>query len=761
MDFSFNLGSHPGPSGAPGRSAPPFGSVLIANRGEIAVRIIRTLQRLGVRTIAVYSDADAEALHVQLADEAVHIGPAAAAQSYLDIDAVVRAAVDSGADAVHPGYGFLSENARFADALAEAGVTFIGPGVEALAVMGDKITAKNHVAASGVPTVPGYAGTPGSPPSDEDLRVHAAGVGYPLLIKPSAGGGGKGMVVVESAEELDGGLVTARRVAAKAFGDDTLFIERLVRNPRHIEVQVLADTHGNVIHLGERECSLQRRHQKVIEEAPSALLESLPNGAEIRERMGQAACDAARSVDYVGAGTVEFLVSDDNPDEFFFMEMNTRLQVEHPVTEEVTGVDLVEQQLRVAAGEPLALSQDQVRLNGHAIEARVYAEDPRNGFLPATGTVLLVDEQGGRQIPMLHRAVHRPSPRPTGLRIDSSLFEGQVIGSDYDPMLAKVIVHGTDRADALAQLDLALSNYRLLGLNTNVEYLRLLLADEDVQAGRLDTGLIERKLDGFAFHDPDEVDLAFVATLADRNLSGATRRVSGGLRGWSENMPGSGLWSARDGWRLGEPLARPVEAMVSGRELHAEVTGGSHPGSPLSGLRGWEDYDIVMPGVPPIQITTSSALVAGVARVRADGRERVYALTLPGVMGFPLLQQQRTITAWIGRDGWSTEIEILDRAEALSRRLAALDRTEGEADPQVLTPMPGTVVAVAVQDGDVVQEGDHLLSVEAMKMEHQLRAPLAGTVKLSAAVGQLVKARQILATIHPVSADPDTTEAGA
>ena len=743
MDFGFIAGT---PDETRVRAAlgdgPPFGSVLIANRGEIAVRIIRTLQRLGVRSIAVYSDADADALHVQLADEAVRIGPAAATESYLDIDAVVQAAVESGADAVHPGYGFLSENARFAEALAAAGITFIGPGVDALAVMGDKITAKNHVALSGVPTVPGYAGTPGNPPSDEDLRAHAAEVGYPLLIKPSAGGGGKGMVVVETPEELDAGLTTARRVAAKAFGDDTLFIERLVRNPRHIEVQVLADTHGNVIHLGERECSLQRRHQKVIEEAPSALLEGLPNGAEIRERMGRAACDAARSVDYVGAGTVEFLVSDDNPDEFFFMEMNTRLQVEHPVTEEVTGVDLVEQQLRVAAGETLSLAQEDVCLNGHAIEARVYAEDPRNGFLPATGTVELLDEHGSHDLmPRRHSAPYRAwtaAPRP---RVDSSLYEGQVVGSDYDPMLAKVIAHGEDRADALRKLDEALADYRLLGLSTNVEYLRLLLADEDVQAGRLDTGLIERKLDGFPFHEVNDVDLALVAVMTDQMLHGEAARKS---RNSSSSL--GRAWDAADGWRLGVPSPRRIHAVVAGKDLTAQVAGGVwSQKSRHAPVR--VEYQVTLPGHETVTAVTWR-IGQGAGAFEVDGTSYEYAVAVPGA-GSGRLDTSRAVTAWIGRDGWTAEVELLSREEALARSLARLERADGEADPRVVTPMPGTVVAVMVQDGERVEAGRHLLSVEAMKMEHQLTAPIAGIVHLSVAPGDQVKAKAAVATIHP------------
>src|SRR6476660_376377 len=405
-------------------SSTTFDTVLVANRGEIAVRVIRTLREMGIRSVAVFSDADAGARHVAEADVAVNIGPAAARESYLNIDAVVAAARRTGAEAVHPGYGFLSENAQFAAALTTAGIVFIGPPVGAIQTMGDKIAAKAAVSAFGVPVVPGIS-RPGL--TDDDLIAGAAEVGHPVLVKPSAGGGGKGMRVVHEPSELASALTSARREAGSAFGDDTLFLERFVLNPRHIEVQVLADGYGNVVHLGERECSLQRRHQKVIEEAPSPLLD-----AATRARIGAAACDTARSVDYAGAGTVEFIVSADRPEEFFFMEMNTRLQVEHPVTELVTGWDLVEWQVRIAAGEKLTIGQSEIALQGHAIEARVYAEDPAHGFLPTGGDVLAVAE-----------------PDAAGVRVDSGLSAGMVVGSDYDPMLAKVVAHGTDRPAAL------------------------------------------------------------------------------------------------------------------------------------------------------------------------------------------------------------------------------------------------------------------------------------------------------------------------
>ncbi|HEY1319076.1 MAG TPA: biotin carboxylase N-terminal domain-containing protein, partial [Streptosporangiaceae bacterium] len=390
-----------------------FDTVLIANRGEIAVRIIRTLRAMGIRSVAVYSDADAGARHVREADCAVRLGPAPAAESYLNAGRILAAAGQAGAQAVHPGYGFLSENASFARACAGAGLTFIGPPPEAIEAMGDKIAAKATVAAAGVPVVPG-AGAPGL--SDEDLARAVAGIGFPVLIKPSAGGGGKGMRLVSSVAELSAALEGARREALAAFGDGTLLAERYISRPRHIEIQVMADGHGNVIHLGERECSLQRRHQKIIEEAPSPLLD-----AGRRATMGAAAVEAARSVGYVGAGTVEFIVSGEAPEDFFFLEMNTRLQVEHPVTELVTGLDLVELQVRVAADEPLPLRQQDVSLTGHAVEARVYAEDPDRGFLPTGGTVLALRE------PLLPH-----------VRVDSGLAEGTTVSSAYDPMLAKI-----------------------------------------------------------------------------------------------------------------------------------------------------------------------------------------------------------------------------------------------------------------------------------------------------------------------------------
>ncbi|MBG6224004.1 acetyl-CoA/propionyl-CoA carboxylase biotin carboxyl carrier protein [Arthrobacter sp. CAN_A2] len=670
----------------------PFDTVLVANRGEIAGRVIRSVRALGLRSVAVYSDADAGARHVLEADVAVRLGAAAPSESYLSIPAVLDACRRTGAGAVHPGYGFLSENAAFADALQEAGIVFIGPSVHSLDVMGDKIRSKNHVAGFGVPVVPGIA-EPGL--TDGDLVRAAVDVGFPLLIKPSAGGGGKGMHAVHRAEDLPEVLTTARRVAARAFGDDTLFLERLIERPRHIEVQVLADSHGTVIHLGERECSLQRRHQKVIEEAPSALLDEAT-----RRRIGEAACNAARSVDYTGAGTVEFLVSDAAPDEFFFMEMNTRLQVEHPVTELVTGVDLVEWQIRVAAGERLPLTQDDVVLTGHAVEARVYAENPEAGFLPSTGSILALTE-----------------PTGDGIRVDSSLLPGGSVSSSYDPMLAKVIAWGTDRGQALDRLDAALAGTVVLGVDTNIEYLRLLIGDDDVRAGRLDTTLIERKLPELAFRHVTAQDLALAAVL----LVEADAAV-----------PGGSPWHRGDGFRLG--TGRP-------RTVPLEYDGGSGTVRLLRSGAGWT--------ATVDDVSCSVSVEAGVPGATIDGVRSRRPHAVEGD------------TVWIGEAGWSTRIRRPGRRELVDAARSRITREEGAADPLVRSPMPGTVVSVAVVDGATVEAGDVLVAVEAMKMEHQLTAGLSGVVRLSLKPGDLVKAQQIVATIEAAPVSGSTTTPGS
>ncbi|MEV5144015.1 acetyl/propionyl/methylcrotonyl-CoA carboxylase subunit alpha [Streptomyces sp. NPDC052727] len=495
-----------------------FDTVLVANRGEIAVRVIRTLRSLGVRSVAVFSDADADARHVREADTAVRIGPAPAAESYLSVERLLQAAARTGAQAVHPGYGFLAENAGFARACEEAGLVFIGPPADAIALMGDKIRAKETVQAAGVPVVPGGR--------DPQLAEAARALGAPVLLKPSAGGGGKGMRLVRDMTVLEEEIAAARREARASFGDDTLLVERWVDRPRHIEIQVLADGHGNVVHLGERECSLQRRHQKIIEEAPSVLLDD-----RTRAAMGEAAVQAARSCGYRGAGTVEFIVPGGDPSQYYFMEMNTRLQVEHPVTELVTGLDLVEWQLRVAAGEPLGFAQEDLRLTGHAVEARICAEDPARGFLPSGGTVLLLRE-----------------PQGDGVRTDSGLTEGTEVGSLYDPMLSKVIAYGPDRETALRKLRSALAQTVTLGVQTNAGFLRRLLAHPAVVAGELDTGLVERVVDELVCTDvPEEVYEAAAAVRLER--------LKPRTEGWVDPF------SVPSGWRLGgtpKPPAFPL-----------------------------------------------------------------------------------------------------------------------------------------------------------------------------------------------------------
>ena len=654
---------------------PPFTTVLVANRGEIARRVIRTLARLGIRSVAVYSDADADAPHVREADLAVRIGPAAASASYLDIDAVIAAARKTGADAVHPGYGFLSENAEFARACAEAGIVFIGPGVRALEVMGDKIRAKEHVTGHGVPTVPGFSAIG---MSDDAIAEAAEATGYPLLVKPSAGGGGKGMQVVRSADDLAHALAAARRVAAAAFGDDSLLLERLIERPRHIEVQVLADAHGGVIHLGERECTLQRRHQKVIEEAPSPVVD-----AATRARIGAAACAAAASVDYLGAGTVEFLVAGDRPDEFFFIEMNTRLQVEHPVTELVTGIDLVEQQLRVAAGEHLALAQEDVRLDGHAIEARVYAESPERGFLPATGAVLVWDAAAD-------------------VRTDAAVETGSTVTADYDPMIAKVIAHAADRAGALRRLDAALAETVLLGVDSNIGFLRALLAHEDVQSGAMDTGLIDR-LPALAVAAPSEAALAAAAFARQHDPHETASAVQRLVADASSQRTSAGeLWRTALGWRIGGVRAGVVQRFL-------DEDGALHT------AEGAEDAD-----------GATGAVVAQ----DADG------------------------ALWVHADGATHRLRPLTRREAMAARLAARERDAAATDPELRAPMPGAVVALHVGDGTRVAAGDRIVTIEAMKMEHPVVAPHAGVVRLDVATGDQVRRDQVLA--HVSSEEPDT-----
>jgi acetyl-CoA/propionyl-CoA carboxylase biotin carboxyl carrier protein len=612
--------------------------------------VIRTLRALGIRSVAVYSDADADAPHVREADAAVRLGPPPAAESYLDIDAVIAAARQTGAEAIHPGYGFLSESVGLAEACAESGIVFVGPSVEALQIMGDKARARDHVVRSGVPVVPGFDARG---LADAEIVEEADRVGFPLLVKPSAGGGGKGMEVVADATMLLPALASARRVAAAAFGDDALILERLIRRPRHIEVQVFGDAQGTVVALGERECTLQRRHQKVIEEAPSA---GIP--ATTRERLLEAAVRAAESVSYVGAGTVEFLVDADAPDDVFFIEMNTRLQVEHPVTEEVTGLDLVALQLRVADGLPLDAAP---ALSGHAVEARVYAESPERGFLPSTGRILLFDA-------------------PAGVRVDAAIETGTEVTGFYDPMIAKVIAHADDRATALARLDDALSRTVVLGVETNIAFLRRLLRDERVVAGDLDTGLIDTLLP-FAAAAPSSAQLQAAADAAPRT---------------EEPRRTSPLWRSLPGWRLGADSAQTT--------TFTALT---------------DDDEVV-----ELRSSVPSELAHPVhTAVDGDG------------------------AVWVSEDGTTTRLRPLDRRGRMRHRLARSARTAGAAEPEGRAPMPGSVVAVHVEDGATVAAGDPLVAVEAMKMEHQVLAPLDGVVHLLVAVGDQVRRDQPVARV--------------
>lgn len=598
--------------------------VLIANRGEIAIRVARTAHALGLRTVGVVTEADDGAAHADATDLVVSIG------SYLDADELLRAARASGARSVHPGYGFLSENAAFARAVADAGLTWIGPPPEAIELMGDKGAAKDAAAAAGVPVVP----------SGDDG-------GFPVVVKAVAGGGGKGMRVVRGADELAEATAAARREARAAFGDDRVIVERYLERPRHLEIQVLADAHGTVLHLGERECSLQRRHQKVVEEAPSPVVD-----ARLRAAMGEAAVALARACGYVGAGTVEFIAPSD-AGEFFFLEMNTRLQVEHPVTELVYGVDLVEQQLRVAAGETLALAQDDLAPKGWAVEARLYAEDPANGFLPATGTVRVYDE-----------------PTDQGVRVDSGIRAGSVVGTSYDPMLAKVIAYADDRATALDRLDRALATFALAGVTTNAAFTRALIAREDVRAGEMDTNLLERVLEDRAEPPPDDLlAAAMLAAAGTATPAGPWRRA------------------LADG--LGEA--------------------GVADGTVAIGERTW-----------------GGARLDG-DRVTLDGVTRRYAIACDG-----------DDAVHVARDGHHATV----RTARPDRSGAALPEGSLEA------PMPGTVWAVNVSNGDAVREGDVLIVLESMKMELSITAPRDGVVEgLALTPGDRVALKQPLVAV--------------
>ena len=639
-----------------------FNKILIANRGEIACRVIKTARRMGVATVAVYSDADRDALHVRLADEAIHIGAAPARESYLLADRILEAAVATNADAVHPGYGFLSENAGFARACAEKGVVFIGPPTAAIEAMGSKSAAKRIMEEARVPLVPGYHG------DDQDpalLRASAEDMGYPVLLKATAGGGGKGMRQVWSAAEFDEALAAAKRESMASFGDDTMLVEKYLTKPRHVEFQVFCDNVGNGIYLAERDCSVQRRHQKVIEEAPAPGMSD-----SLRQAMGDTAVKAAQAIDYRGAGTVEFLLDEDGS--FYFMEMNTRLQVEHPVTEMITGQDLVEWQLLVASGQPLPLTQDAVRINGHAFEARVYAEDPDNDFLPVTGTLAFL----------------QPPEESAHVRVDTGVRQGDEVSVYYDPMIAKLIVWDESRERALQRLASALAEYRIGGTVTNLDFLYNLATSRPFVEAELDTGFIEKHSE-LIFHDRHqdlerELPLAALALLLHKQQQGGPRSC---LDPWSP-------WQASNAWRLNEPHAHRLTLHCHGQdhEVRVEQQGGAYVVSAVgreTRLQGELQGDT-------LHLDTEGHRQRGTLARTHDG----FTLYLP--------------------EGACHFHEVLpDTGEA----------DAAGANAGLAAPMNGTIVALLVDVGSAVEADTPLLVMEAMKMEHTIRAPAAGQVE--------------------------------
>ena len=642
--------------------------LLIANRGEIACRVITGARALGIATVAVYSDADRNARHVAMADEARHIGPPAARESYLRGEAILAAALECGADGIHPGYGFLSENEDFAAACEKAGVTFVGPTPAAIAAMGDKSAAKALMEKAGVPLVPGYHGDNQDPAF---LAGEAERIGYPVLIKASAGGGGKGMRVVTKAAEFDGALAGAQREAKAAFGDDRVLIERYLTRPRHIEIQVFGDRHGNVIHLFERDCSVQRRHQKVLEEAPAPGMTP-----ERRKQMGDAAVAAAKAIGYVGAGTVEFIAEQDG--RFYFMEMNTRLQVEHPVTEMITGQDLVQWQLRVAAGQPLPLRQDEVSIHGHAIEARIYAENAAKNFLPSTGTLRRLRAPQGIEF--------RVAPEP--VRVDSGVREGDAITPHYDPMIAKLVCWGETRDVALARLRRALADYQIVGVTSNVAFLWRIAGCKAFSGADLDTGLIERSRgELFPAAKPAPDAILAVAAFAELKLEEALVR----RRALATADPHS-PWNGVDGWRLNQ---------------------GSHHRFAFS--EGKVKHDVIVDFLPK-----GHAL-------RVDQREYALEGTSLGDDRYAVSLGGRSLTAAAVRDGdtW----HVFAGGEHWKLELVAEDHdTSQAAGGTLVAPMPGKIIAVAVKSGQPVSRGAALMILEAMKMEHTISAPRDGKV---------------------------------
>ena len=664
--------------------------ILIANRGEIACRVIRTARRMGIATVAVYSEADADAQHVRLADEAYPIGGPRPQDSYLRGEAIIAAARASGARGIHPGYGFLSENPDFAEAVEAAGMVFIGPKAESMRRMGSKAGAKELMAAAGVPVVPGYTGEDQAP---ELLQREAERIGYPLMIKAAYGGGGKGMRIVRAADEFLPALESCQREARNAFGRDRVLLERYIESPRHIEIQVFADAQGNTLHLNERECSAQRRYQKVLEEAPSPFLTP-----ELRARMGEAAVLAARAIGYQNAGTVEFIVAPSG--EFFFMEMNTRLQVEHPVTEMVTGLDLVEWQLRVAAGEPLPLAQDAIPQRGHAIEVRLYAEDPDAGFLPGSGRL---------------QRLRLPAD-VEGVRIDSGVVEGDVVTIFYDPMIAKLIVHADDRAGALARLRAALAACVIEGPKSNIAFLERLARHPAVVEGRIDTGYLDRHLDEFIGDDGAEAaggdDARAAAVVAMLLATEAEARCAAAGSG-DAGSP----WAVADGWRLGHAGQRRV-VLGEGDRRHVAVAHGA------SG-----DYRIDFGDARPL-VVEGATLSSGALHARFNGRGLRFALDTGA----------GAVRLHDGRRHWRFE------------RVGAYEPEHSEGaggGNRVAAPMPGRIVVTRVQAGDSVSEGQELLVMEAMKMELALKAPRDGVVgEVRAREGDFVDADAVLVTLE-------------
>jgi len=662
-----------------------FERILIANRGEIACRVIRTCRRLGIRTVAVYSEADANAQHVRLADEAWPIGGPRPADSYLRGDAIIEVAKKTGAQAIHPGYGFLSENTGFARACADAGIVFIGPRPESIDAMGSKAAAKALMEKHGVPLVPGYHGENQDP---AHLAEQAAKTGFPLMIKAAAGGGGKGMRIVRDAEAFAEALASAQREAASAFGDTRVILERYVEHPRHIEFQVFGDTHGHVIHLNERECSAQRRYQKVLEETPSPFLDMAS-----RARMGEAAVAAAQAVGYVGAGTVEFIVAQDG--EFFFMEMNTRLQVEHPVTEETLGLDLVEWQLRIAAGGYLPLAQGDVQARGHAIEVRLYAEDPEQNFLPGSGK-------------LTHLRLPEPSPH---VRLDAGVVEGDTVSIFYDPMIAKLIVFDRDRPRALERLREALAACEIVGPASNIAFLERLARHPVVVQGDIDTGYLDRHLDQFLKAATPSTDADVFAAVTAALLDEETRAMA---------APGDphSPWAANDAWRNAHPGKRLVALVVNGERRDIAAYG--HDGT----------YRLKS-GEATMEVS-GARLADGALTARFDGLARRLRVHLDA--------------AHVAVHDAAGFRHAFDRAPAFAWVLA-----DAAGDDRLLAPMPGRIVLVRVKPGDTVTAGQDLLVMEAMKMELALKAPRDGTIEtVGAAQGDFVEADRVLVRLAAI-----------